>query len=243
MKFKNQEIFNGKKVLLTGGTGHLGRVVAKAFLESGASVASSYLRSAGTSGISRDLMGSMLLVRSDVTSEDQVVALFAAVKKKFGTLDILINLVGGYLPTRKLVDLETKNWDAMLAINLRSMFLCSREFLKSLPNYRYGRIISMSAIPAITPSAGRGSYAVSKSGVSVLTKVLGEELKGTGVTSNAIAPSIIRTQPNMEAMPTADFDSWVSPEDIASTMIYLCTNEAGAINGLTIPMVGGVTIE
>jgi NAD(P)-dependent dehydrogenase (short-subunit alcohol dehydrogenase family) len=93
---------------------------------------------------------------------------------------------------------------------------------------------------ALRPSAGRAPYAVSKGGVVTLTQTLAEELKGTGITANAIAPSIIKTQANSESMPDADSSRWVTPEEIAELMLALCSESGRSVNGACIPVFGGV---
>lgn len=231
-------MMTGINALITGGDGELGTVVVKAFLAAGAKVATSYRRE--QSKVQPRRLKSVLRIEADVTDERQVKVLFRKVRKQFGGLDILINLVGGYIPSHKISEVSLEDWDRMMSLNLKSVFLCSREFLSHLSHRAYGRIISMSAMPALIPSAGRGPYAVSKSGIVILTKVLGEELKGSGITCNAIAPSIIITKANIQAMPREDANKWVPPEQIAATMLYLCSREAISINGLTIPMFGGV---
>jgi NAD(P)-dependent dehydrogenase (short-subunit alcohol dehydrogenase family) len=89
-------------------------------------------------------------------------------------------------------------------------------------------------------SRGRAPYAVAKGGVAILTELLGEEYRGSGITVNAIAPSIIRTPENRKAMPGADVSAWVDPEEIASEVLHLCGQSAASINGAIIPMFGGV---
>ena len=128
----------------------------------------------------------------------------------------------------------------MMDMNLKSVFLCSRQFLQSLGDRKYGRLVSMAAMPALKPAAGKGPYAVSKAGVIMLTQTLGEELRGTGVTANAIAPSILKTGPNMKSVAKEEIDKWVSPEEVAQTMIFLCSDEGKSVNGITIPMAGSV---
>lgn len=233
-------ILKDKNVLITGGTGQLGQVVVETFSLSGARIATSYLYEEELKYLPDSLKKKVLVIPADVTNDLDVAKLFHRAIKEFGSVDILINLVGGFIPKSSLEEISTKDWEYMMNINLKSMFLCCREFLKLAKGKSYGRIISMSAMPAINPTAGRGAYAASKAGVVTLTKVLGEELKGSGVTANAIAPSILKTKANMESMPAEDFSKWVEPEEIANTMIYLCTSNARSINGLTIPMFGGI---
>ena len=233
-------VLRGKTAIITGGTGALGHVVAERFLQEGANVATSYLFEDELKRLSDSFKKNVFVVRADVTHDEDVVALFHQLVTRFTRVDILVNLVGGFLPATRVKDVTTKDWDQMLNINLGSMFLCSRQFLLSLHGQGYGRIISMAAMPALRPVAGRGPYAVSKVGVVMLTQILGEELKGSGVTANAIAPSILRTQANINSMPTEDAAKWVAPEDVAETMLLLCSENGRSINGVTIPMLGGV---
>ena len=227
-------------VLITGGTGALGHVVAERFSKEGAHVASSYLHEDELNRLSPGFRKDVFTVRANVTRDEDVVALFHQVEKKFDHVDILINIVGGFLSGSPIKDVKTKDWDLMMDMNLRSVFLCSRQFLQSLGDRKYGRIINMAAMPVFRPSAGRGPYAVSKAGVVMMTQVLGEELKGSTVTANAIAPSILRTKANIESMGDADALKWVAPEDVAETMLFLCSDGAKSINGVVIPIFGGV---
>jgi NAD(P)-dependent dehydrogenase (short-subunit alcohol dehydrogenase family) len=230
-----------RTVLITGGTGALGTVVARRFIRGGANIAVSYISRQELQRRSLIFKRNVYPVHANVTEETDVVALFRDVTRKFGRVDILINIVGGFLPSCELRNLKEDDWDRMMELNLKSVFLCAREFLKRLGNSSYGRIISMSAMPALKPSAGRAAYAVSKSGVIVLTQVLGEELKGTGITANAIAPSIIKTDANLRSMGKEDVSKWVTPEEIAETILFLCSDKARSINGACIPIFGGLS--
>ena len=229
-----------KTVLITGGTGALGHVVAERFLKEGATVASSYLFDKEVTHLSESFKKNVFVVRADVTEDEDVVAMFQQVIKKYGKVDILINIVGGFLGGTPIAKVSTKDWDFMMNINLKSVFLCSREFLRNIDGRHYGRIINMAAMPVFKPTAGRGPYAVSKAGVVMATQILGEELKGTGITANAIAPSILKTASNISSMGEDDANKWVEPEDVAETILFLCSNRAGSINGVVIPIFGGV---
>lgn len=232
--------FQNRTVLITGGTGALGHVVAERFIQEGANVASTYLFEDELKRLSDAFRANVFIVRADVTEDEDVVALFHQIIKKYGKVDILINIVGGFLPGNHVKNVSTKDWDMMMNINLKSVFLCSRQFLKDLPEPSYGRVINMAAMPAIKPTIGRAPYAVSKAGVMMLTSVMGEELKGTGVTANAIAPSILRTTANIQSMPEEDGGKWVSAGEIADMMLFLCSEKGRSINGTTIPIFGGV---
>ncbi len=231
---------DGKVALITGGTGALGHVVAERFLAEGCRVATSYLFEDELKRLSDNFRQHVLTLRADVTNDEDVRALFHQVVSRLSKVDILINIVGGFVPRANLRDVTTKDWDSMMAINLRSVFLCSREFLQRLGNAAYGRIISISAMPVFKPVAGRAPYAVSKAGVLMLTQILGEELRGTGVTANAIAPSILKTPANVASMPEEDTSRWVGPEEIGELMMLLCSDKGRSINGTCIPVFGGV---
>lgn len=233
-------MLQGKTTLITGGTGALGHVVAERFLREGAVVASSYLFENELKRLSTEFRSNVMTVRADVTNDEDVAAMFQQVIGKFGKVDILINIAGGFVPRANLKDVLSKDWDQMMDLNLRSVFLCTREFLKRIGNTTYGRIVSISAMPALKPAAGRAPYAVSKAGVYTLTQILGEELKGSRITANAIAPSILRTQANITSMPDEDPSKWVAPEAVAEVMLLLCSEAGSSINGTCIPMFGGV---
>lgn len=234
-------ILKDKIVLLTGGTGALGHVVAERFLQEGAKVATSYLFEDELKRLSDVFRKNVMVARADVTEDEDVAALFHQVVGKLGSVDILINIVGGFLPRCNVRDVKTKDWDQMMNINLRSVFLCSRQFLQQhSAASAYGRIISIAAMPALKPVSGRAPYAVAKSGVIMLTQILGEELKGTGITANAIAPSILRTSANIASMAGEDSSKWVAPEEVAELMLLLCSSKGQSMNGTCIPIFGGV---
>jgi NAD(P)-dependent dehydrogenase (short-subunit alcohol dehydrogenase family) len=111
--------------------------------------------------------------------------------------------------------------------------------LPSMRDRGFGRIITIGAMPALKPTAKRGPYQVSKRAVITLTESIAEEVKGTGITANAIVPSTIITPENVESMPDADRSKWVSPEEIVALAAFLCTPEARSVNGNTIKIFGG----
>ncbi len=137
-------------------------------------------------------------------------------------------------------EVSIDEFDGMLNLNLRTTFLVCRSVLKVMRKRGEGRIVNIAAMPAVTPSAKKGPYAISKRGVITLTETIAEEVKASGITANAIAPSIILTEVNRKSMPNADFKKWVTPEEIAHLTIFLCSDESRSVNGNVIKIYGGV---
>ena len=237
------ESFSGKVAFVTGGTGGLGRVVCSALRDRGATVAIVYLHEEGLSSLPKSLRSSddkLLLLKADVTDEQQVRSAFDQAIARFGTVDYLLNIAGGYMTRTPIAELSPEDWDHMMNMNLRSAFLCSREALKIMLKKGSGRIINISAMAGLKPSGRRGAYAISKGGVATLTKICADEVKGSGVTVNAIAPAIIATEANLRSASGDEASAWVKPGEIAELMLYLCSDSGRAINGAVINIYGGI---
>ena len=230
----------GKKVIVTGCTGALGAVLVRRFLDDGLMVAGSYRNPKELSMLSDPDGSRTVSVQADVAIENEVQRLFDTVIKKFGTIDILVNTVGGFLPSKSIPDVTVEEWDRMMNINLKTTFLCTREALRRMKDKPYGRIINISAMVGIYPSPGKSAYAISKSAVSLFTQIAGQEQKGTGITVNAVAPSIIDTPANRLSMPSQDFSKWVKPEHITDIICFLCSDAASDVTGSTIKAFGGI---
>ena len=233
--------FSGKSVLVAGGTGGLGRAVSRAFLEEGAAVAVTYreqrefdaLKSAAGTNAS-SLEGH----RVDVTDESAVSQLIAKILTRYGALDALVNAVGAYAGGVKLWQLDTKTFDQMLELNLRSGFLLARAAVPAMLKQGRGAIVNVSSQAAVNHAAGAAAYAASKAAAVAMVDSLAEDLKGTGVRANSILPSIIDTEANRKAMPQADFAKWPKPEDIARVIVFLCSDDAKLIHGASVPVYG-----
>lgn len=234
--------FEDKVVLVAGGTGGLGRAVSLAFLREGARTVVTYRSEEEFADLRKETgetASSLEGHRLDVTDESAVGQLVNQVVGRFGRLDAMVNTVGGYAGGIKLWELETKTFDQMLALNLRSGYALSRAAVAAMLKQKYGAIVNVAAKAAIDHGGGAAAYAASKAAAVAMMDSLSADLKGTGVRVNSILPSIIDTPANRKAMPGSDFATWPKPEDIARVILFLVSDEAKVVHGAAIPVYGG----
>lgn len=233
--------FSGKVAVVAGGTGGLGRAVSLAFLDEGANVIVTYRKPEEFNALKNasGALGSRLEGHgADVTDEAAVRDLIERVLAQHGRLDALVNTVGGYAGGVKLWDLETKVFDQMLALNLRSGYVLSRAAVRAMLKQGHGAVVNIAAKAALDHPAGAAAYAASKAAAVAMLDSLAAEVKGTGVRVNSILPSIIDTEANRRAMPKADFAKWPKPEDIARVVLFLCSDDAKVVQGAALPVYG-----
>jgi NAD(P)-dependent dehydrogenase (short-subunit alcohol dehydrogenase family) len=229
----------GKIAIVTGGTGGLGRVVVRGLLDAEATVLIPHREKEGEDPVLRGLQSlspRIIAYAADLTVEGEVERFIDSVLARAGRIDILVHAAGAYAGGDRVEETPAAVWDRMMALNLRTAFLVCRGVLPSMRKQGFGRIITIGAMPAVRPSPNRAAYAVSKRGVITLTEVIAEEVKGTGITANVIAPGTILTDANRE--PGADTSAWVTPQEITRLILHLCSDDARLINGTTIRMFG-----
>jgi NAD(P)-dependent dehydrogenase (short-subunit alcohol dehydrogenase family) len=233
--------FSGKIVLVSGGTGGLGNAVSLAFLAEGARVVVTYRKqeeyaalkiAAGAQAAA--LEGSLV----DVTDERASAELVTGIVARHGRMDALVNTVGGYAGGVALWQLETKVFDAMLSLNLRSGYALARAVLPAMLKQGHGSVVNVAAKAAFDHGAGAAAYAASKAAAVALMDSLAADVKSTGVRVNSILPSIIDTATNRRAMPNANFAAWPKPEEIAKVILFLCSDNAAVIHGAAVPVYG-----
>ena len=233
--------FEGRVVLVAGGTGGLGRAVSSAFLEEGAEVAVTYRNQPDWETFKNSVSANAVRLQGyevDVTDEAAVNQLLEKIIPKHGRLDALVNAVGGYAGGLKLWEMETKVFEQMLNLNLRSGYALSRAAVRAMLKQGRGAIVNVAAKAAFDHAAGASAYAASKAAAVAMLDSLAADLKGTGVRVNTILPSIIDTEANRRAMPKADFSKWPKPQDIARVVLFLCSDDAKVIHGAAIPVYG-----
>jgi NAD(P)-dependent dehydrogenase (short-subunit alcohol dehydrogenase family) len=150
----------------------------------------------------------------------------------------MVNAVGGYAGGTPLWQTDSKVFDQMLALNLRSGYVLSRAVVPQMLKQVSGVIVSVSSRAAVDREAGAAAYAASKAASVAMFDSLAADLKGTGVRVNSVLPSIIDTEANRKAMPKADFTKWPRPKDIAGVILFLCSDEAKLIHGASVPVYG-----
>lgn len=231
----------GKVALITGGTGALGRAVTAAFVEAGVAVAVTYVvdqevpECKACLGAQAD---APLFIKANVTVEAEVQKLVQTLTQRFGRIDILLALVGGYVGDLPVTQLPEATWDHMMNLNLKSVFLCCKNVVPVMQRSGGGRIVTVSSRAAIKVFPGISAYAVAKAGILTFTETLAGEVLKDNITVNAILPSVIDTPANRKAMPGADYAAWVKPEEIARLLLFLTSDASREISGAAIPIYG-----
>jgi NAD(P)-dependent dehydrogenase (short-subunit alcohol dehydrogenase family) len=217
-----------KVIVICGGSGALGQTVVPAFARTGDRVIIAE-RNPASKGAAASAM------QVDVTDEADLRRLTGEIVRTYGRLDVLVNLVGAFAMGR-LAETERAVWDRMLSLNLTAGFLLSKAVIPSMLQRGYGRILHVAAWAAVEPFPGAAAYLIAKSSLLALIRVLALELKGSGVTANAVLPHTIDTPSNRTAMPEADPADWTAPTAIAEALMFLASDQAAHINGAAVPI-------
>ena len=240
----------GRVAAVTGGATGIGQAFARRLAAEGAAVAIVDLEDAAeTMAILSNAGAECASFPGDVTSEDDVVRLYAEIAERFGRCDILVNNVGIY-PNEPFEDVTFAKWRRVMAINLDSMFLTAKAFVPGMIDRGWGRIVNMASNTFGTPVTGYSHYIASKGGVIGFTRALASDLADRGITVNAIAPSLVRTHGTQVTNPRSDerFEAVSSmqaikrtqmPEDLAGTLSFLASDDAAFVTGQTLYVDGG----
>lgn len=228
-------------VVITGAAGNLGVSVGKIFSSAGARIAFVDRTPGRLMELIPELAGSarhFVAPPTDVTDANSIAATIEEIQNCYGRFDVLVNTAGGYRAGTPVHETPIGDWDFMLNLNARSVFLSCQAIIPLMLKHRSGKIINVSSRAALHGDAYHAAYSVSKTAVVRLTESMAEELKTAGININCVMPGLIDTPQNRAAMPDADFGKWVAPEAIADVILFLASESARAIHGAAIPVYG-----
>jgi NAD(P)-dependent dehydrogenase (short-subunit alcohol dehydrogenase family) len=227
--------FEARRVVVTGGAGALGTAVVAELLRAGAICHVPCIDEAEAARFAhRNTPNVHAIAGVDLADEAQVARVYRDVPELWAS----IHIAGGFAMA-PIAGTDAAALRAMLDINLVTCVLCSRAAVGAMAAAG-GRIVNVAARPALEPRTGAGmtAYTASKAAVAAFTEALAQEVVGKGILVNAVAPSIIDTPGNREAMPDADHGKWASPSDIARTIAFLASPENTVTRGAIVPVYG-----
>ena len=244
--------FTGQVAIVTGGARGIGRGAAEAFAEAGARVYVVDIDEAGGEAVARAIQkqgGAAAFVACDVTDSRRVADVFTRIEAEAGRIDILVNSAGGFWKQLSVEETPEEEWNKVIDLNLKSIFLCARAAIPSFKRQKSGRIISIGSQAGVTvmqPSSP--PYCAAKAGVHSLTRVLAFELGKHGVTANAIAPGTtatervvaVRSQEQRDMIGKATLLGRIGQvSDMVGTILFLASPEASYLTGQTLSVNGG----
>jgi 3-oxoacyl-[acyl-carrier protein] reductase len=247
-------IEGGRVAIVTGGGRGLGRAIASRLAAEGANLVISYRSNDSaaeeTAERVREAGVSCDLFKGDVSSPEEVEALFKGVGEAFGRVDILINNAG-ITRDNLMMRMKEEEFDEVLRTNLKGTYLCTRAALRPMVRARWGRIVNVSSVVGLVGNAGQANYAASKAGIIGFTKSVAREVAQRGITVNAVAPGYVETELTASLpeqvkdqirgqVPAGRFGE---PEEVAEVVAFLVGEAAGYVSGQTIAVDGGMTMQ
>ena len=227
--------------VITGGTGGLGREVARRLADRGFDLAITYLIPEEAEEVEEALgldEDRLMLRRVDASDAEAVNTFMKGVAEQFGGINVLATLVGGWLGGKDVEETDDVRFERMIDLNLRTSFNAARAAIPHLRKAAWGRIIMIGSRSALEPPPGQAMYNVAKAGVIALARTIAEEVSDADITSNVVLPSLIDTPAFREAVPFANYVDWPTPDEIAAVIDFLASPDSGVVNGAAIPVYG-----
>jgi NAD(P)-dependent dehydrogenase (short-subunit alcohol dehydrogenase family) len=230
--------FDNQIVMLTGASGNLGRAVARSFSDRGAQLVlldrhGGCLDAALTAGKRQPLV-----IQADLTRPGDAADAVAAALARFGRIDVLCNLAGGFRMGAPVHETTPETWDFLFDVNVRSVLNMSAAVVPAMLDGGRGRIVNVGAYAALRGGSGMGAYAASKASIIRLTESMSAELREHRINVNCVLPTILDTPQNRADMPLADPTRWVAPSELANAVMFLAWEGASAIHGVALPVTG-----
>jgi len=254
-------LLDDRAAIITGGATGMGRAMARKFAEEGCSVVISDISESAGKKTEDEISssgGKAFFVRCDVTNNGQVQNMVNTAINKFGKIDILVNNAGALGTMWSLEEVTEEDWDRIIDLNLKSVFLCCKAVAPHMKEKKFGRIINISSMGAINPPRPVVHYHAAKAGVISLTQNIALELVSYNIRVNAIAPGPIRTEyygPRLKNMTDGQIEDYFvtkgkttpmqrigQPEEIASVALFLVTESSSYITGEVINVGGGLPL-
>lgn len=240
---------SGKSALVTGASGGIGRAIAQQLHAAGAAVALTGTREDALQALADELGERAHVAPANLSDPEAPIELAKAAEDLLGQVDILVNNAG---LTRDMLSmrLTDEDWSTVLEINLGAAFRLTRATLRGMMQRRWGRVVNITSIVGVTGNAGQANYAASKAGMIGMSKSIAQEVAARGVTVNCVAPGFIETAMTdvlkddlkkklLEAVPARRLGN---PDDVASGVVYLASDEASYVTGQTLHINGGMAM-
>jgi NAD(P)-dependent dehydrogenase (short-subunit alcohol dehydrogenase family) len=227
---------DSKIVIVTGAAGNLGKAVAKAFADLGASLVLVDLKREGLQGAFGSENDRRLFAPADLREMAGATGVAQAALARFGRIDVLCNIAGGFRMGEMVHETSDENWDFLFDINTRTLLHAVRAVVPHMVAAGGGKIVNVGAYAAQKGVARMGAYTASKGAVIRATEAMAAELREKNINVNCVLPTIIDTPENRAAMPKADPAKWVAPSDLANVIVFLASDAARAVHGAALPV-------
>jgi NAD(P)-dependent dehydrogenase (short-subunit alcohol dehydrogenase family) len=234
MRIESMNSLERKITLITGAKGGLGSFVTEAFLAAGAKVI----------GVSRSIRANdfshpeFTAMPAELSSGDAAGKLAADVVARFGRIDALVHVMGGFAGGKSVAETDDAMFEKMLDLNYRAAFFIARAVLPQMRQQGSGRVLAVASRQAVEPAAMVGAYSASKAALVALIRAIALENKDRGISANTVLPGTMDTPGNRSGDPQADGSQWVQPSQVAALLVHLASDAGAQITGAAIPIYG-----